>query len=64
MVEAVDVTDLANLGEEEFKQLGNQPKYLDSIEKEILKLFENAKVDTSQMGFDLDKEILYHMYEE
>ena len=32
------------------------PKYLDSAEAEIEKMLLNAKVDLTQLGFDLDKE--------
>ena len=36
----------------------NNPKYLETAEKEIDKMFVNAKVALTQLGFDLDKERL------
>ena len=39
----------------QIKKLENEPKYLDSVEEEVEKMMKNAKIELSELGFDLDK---------
>ena len=46
----------ADLDLEDNVEIFKQPKYLSSIEKEIERLFENAKIDMTELGLDIDRE--------
>ena len=74
MVEEIKMPDIGALtmamgGGEEFKaedmiKLLNDPKYLESAEKEIDQAMENAKIELSQLGFDIDVERMDRMANE
>ena len=40
------------------RRLDNGPHYLESAEEEIDTTMKNAKIDLTQLGFDIDKEKL------
>ena len=46
---------------EDMVRLLNDPKYLETAEKEIDQAMQNAKIELSQLGFDLDAERMDRM---
>ena len=67
MVEEIKMPDLSgiegleHLNLEEMVKHMNDPRYLESVQLEIDQAMTNAKIDLSQLGFDLDKERLDRM---
>ena len=53
--------DAEEIKMEDMVKLLNDPKYLETAEKEIDKAMENAKIELSQLGFDLDVERMDRM---
>ena len=63
-----DIGELALAMGEEFKvedmvKILNDPMYMDTAEIELETAMKNAKIELSQLGFDLDKQKMDHIAE-